>query len=281
MKMRKSITLSDNVYIIKETIKKPNERLKFYELIFEHLFKEKPINYDKIEEPQIQTAIAILLPELRKIHSKFNNRNGKNNNKNSDSLFICKKNNNETKRNLTEKCGDFSSDYYNINNIINYIYNIINQSINNNKNTISYVNITNKDIITNSLKKISQENAEQYKIFIKLLNELCQKEKIKINGVWVEQTEALDTIVGILTKDTGVNQLLLKIDEVSQLKGLKNKTNYLISSLFNLANSIKNSYTKYNINQQKQIPTGNDIIKHNYTIEQLNSVYDNLDDIEI
>lgn len=274
---RKTITISYELFEAVSKVRQPENRLEIYETMFSYLFKNKPIEYSKIKSDTVSSILAYMMPDIRKIQSKFENGNTKKGTKNTASLFCCSQASSELQANISEE----NASDYNIYNTINNLFLIINQSVNHNKKYNSYINITNKDYITDSLKKICQKNENHYKIVTKVLNELCGKEKIKINGVWVEQAEALDTIVGLLTSEDGIEQLSLKIDEVAQAQGLKNKLGYLTTALFNLSKNLKNKnvhsgYTRANTSYN----ANSDIISHNYTAEQLKSVYDNLDDFD-
>lgn len=276
-KKRKTLTMTYELFEAVSKVKSPDERLEIYEIMFNHFFKSKPIEYSKIKSDTVSSIIAFMMPDIRKIQSKFDNGNTKKSTKNNASLFTCYNNISQQQANGSK---DLPSDY-NIYNIINNIYKLINQSLNNSKSNNSYINITNKDIMVKSLQEINQNNTMHYEALVKVINEIIGKEKIKINGVWLEQAEALDTIAALLVSQEGGRQLALKIDEVAQTQGLKNKLGYLTSALYNLSkdlakNSNNSSYKYYN--QNKSNPG---MLTHNYTAEQLNSVYDDLDTVEI
>ena len=278
-KKRKTLTMTYELFEAVSKVKSPEERLQIYEIMFNHFFKNKPIDHSKIESETVSSILAFMMPDIRKIQSKYDNRIGKKSTKNNASLFLCNQKVIEQQQPTTA----FStSDYYNIYNIINNIYLIINQSVSNSKNNNSYINITNKDIMTKSLQEISQENATHYEALVNVINEVASKEKIKINGVWVERATALDTIAGLLVSQEGVQQLSLKIDEVAQTQGLKNKLGYLTSALYNLSKDLaKNLKSNISYKSYNQSKSNSGMLTHNYTAEQLNSVYDDLDTVEI
>lgn len=275
-KKRKTLTITYELFEAVSKVKSADDRLEIYETMFNYFFKNKPIEYSKIKSDTASSIIAFMMPDIRKIQSKFDNGNTKKSTKNNASLFICNTNISKEQAKLSE---DLPSDYYNIYNIINNILNIINQSINSGKINNSYINITNRDIMVKSLQKISQENAIHYEALVKVINEVASKEKTKINGVWVESAEALDTIAWLLVSQEGAHQLSLKINEVAKIQGLKNKLSYLTSALYNLSKDLAKKSINKATYQSKQKTS--DIITHNYTAEQLKSVYDDLDSVQI
>jgi len=278
-KKRKTLTIPSELFEAVSKVKLADDRLEIYETLFNYFFKNKPIEYTKIKSDTVSSILAFMTPDIRKMQAKYDNRIGKKSTKSNASLFLC--NQNVIKQQETTTAFS-TSDYYNIYNIINNIYLIINQSVNNSKINNSYINITNKDIMTKSLQEISQENATHYEALVRVINEVASKEKIKINGVWVERAEALDTIAGLLVSQEGLRQLALKIDEVAQTQELKNKLGYLTSALYNLSKDLaKNLKSNISYKSYNQSKSNSGMLTHNYTAEQLNSVYDDLDNIEL
>lgn len=128
--------------------------------------------------------------------------------------------------------------------------------------------------------------------FLELIQRLCQEQKpLKIKGVYTSPDEILNKLVNLFAGESdAINQKLIKIfayfDDRVEFGTVKNTYKYLISILYNVAREQVGSLESIPILQfpQKQPTTSytdQEIMRHNYTQEQLNSIYDSLDNIEI
>lgn len=274
---RQMVSMPKMIYELINRLKNGYRELA-YDTLFRAMFDNKEIKYDDLPDEVINVLIVAKY-ELKKIKSKYENGRVEKT-KSNDPIFASKNSRSETKRNEANLSENSASDYYNkIQNNINYIYNIINQS--NNKINNSYIIITNKDIMVKSMQKISQENKKEYETLLEVFRKICSEKEIKINGVAHTQAVVLDKISGLLINQERVQQLLLKISEVEQTEGLRNKINYLTSALFNLCKTLESNKSITNNFQKSKNQTPAGFMTREYTSEYLNSLTDSLDNVEL
>ena len=122
--------------------------------------------------------------------------------------------------------------------------------------------------------------------FLELIQRLCQEQKpLKIKGVYTSPDEILNKFMNLFRCEKEVsNKQLIEVFEYFDNKveqdTIKNTYKYLISILYNVAR--EGLFSTVPQIQQKQPYTSfaNQEI-NNYTQEQLNAIYDSLDNIEI
>lgn len=273
-KKRQTITLTRDFYNATKWMKDEN-RLEFYDTVFRSLFDNKSIDYEKIKSENVASALAILSPALSAITSKYENRVGKKLKENS-SPFLCSPSSIEMERNGTKRNGDFSSDYYSIYNILYNI--IINQSSISNK--LKYIKYENLNLLQNALNQINQQCDEKtIKKLKQVFEKLSANEAVSINGVAQKSISVIDKIVELLLSPNAPLKIKEKVEELDNLPGIRNPVGYLISALYNLACEKPLVVTKPKTTRSY---TDQEIMRHNYTKEQIDSIFNtNLDEIEI
>ena len=128
--------------------------------------------------------------------------------------------------------------------------------------------------------------------FLELAQRLCQEQTpLKIKGVYTSPDEILNKYVSLFAGESdAINKKLIEIfsyfDDKVEQGTVKNTYKYLVSILYNIAREQVGSLESTPILQfpQKQPTTSytdQEIMRHNYTKEQLNAIYDSLDNIEI
>lgn len=131
------------------------------------------------------------------------------------------------------------------------------------------------------------DNFVKYR-FLELAQRLCQEQTpLKIKGVYTSPDEILNKLVNLFRCEPETsNKQLIEVfeyfDEKVETGTIKNTYKYLISILYNVAR--EGPFSTVPQIQQKQPYTSfanQEIMRHNYTQEQLNAVYDSLDNIEI
>lgn len=125
--------------------------------------------------------------------------------------------------------------------------------------------------------------------FLELAQRLCQEQTpLKIKGVYTSPDEILNKFVNLFRCEPKTsNKQLIEVfeyfDEKVETGTIKNTYKYLISIFYNVAR--EGSFSTVPQIQQKQPYTSfanQEIMQHNYTQEQINSIFNtNLDEIEI
>ena len=274
---RKTVTISDNVFQTLYRVKDDQERLTCYDTIFKALFTNSPVKMSALSET-VQLAVSCLMPELRKIQSKYTN--GKTVKKqNLSSVFLsCEQNGSEAKQNEAKKIESFSPDYNNNNNSINNnIYNIL---ISSSSNIFNKTTNYTSNALAETLNQFANTAPGEFKKFCKTIKLLNQNEMVKINGVFKNSKEVIESIAELLLNPSGLEQIKLQYAELEKKSSeIKNKSKYEISAIFNLANDLKSQkFVKYH----GQTKSSNlDYEQRNYTEEEYQAVFDNLDNAEI
>lgn len=127
---------------------------------------------------------------------------------------------------------------------------------------------------------------------LELAQRLCQEQKpLKIKGVYTSPDEILNKLVNLFAgENDAINQKLIKtfayFDEKVEFGTVKNTYKYLVSILYNVAReqigSLESTPTlKFPQKQPTTSYTDQEIMRHNYTKEQIDAVFDDLDNIEI
>lgn len=271
MEKRKNVTFSRDIFNALKRLKDP-ERLEIYDSLFSHFFDGKTIDYEKIKSDVVQAVLSCLTPEMRKIQIKYDNGSCEKLNKNS-SLFNCENNGSETKRTEANASERDCSDYL-IQTIYEYIYN--NQSINLNNIYINNIIYNNRQIMQKCLKSLkSDKQATLENVMTKVMT--SKENQVKIAGEPKNAAEVLDTICALLLEPSKTEEMNQKINEIKNLKSLHNPLSYLTVALYNLARS--QSQPKNSSNSATR--ANSEIISHNYSREELQKVFDDLDTDEI
>lgn len=125
---------------------------------------------------------------------------------------------------------------------------------------------------------------ENFEKIIKAVEKVAKSQSIKVGGLVKSPGEVLDKIVGLLLTEGAGEQIKIKLDNLSQTTGITSPTSYLIASLYNLAIDFeiesKHIVSQFPLKQTKN-QNSDALRQRTYTKEELESLYDNLDDIEI
>lgn len=269
--IRNTVTLSKEFFEASEKMI-DSDRLLFFDTIFNHFFKGENIRYSEIKSPIVSVALAILTPTLRKLQSKF--ENGCQKKEKTTSIFLCRQKTSESQANLSRR---FSSDYIDI--IINIINKYIIQSIkkNNSKDSIIYNINIRKKLESMSVRVGEPGMALLAEIFSSLEAKIDAKESVKINKQEIAGAEVLEQINKLLERSDS-EPLEQKLQEILILKKegrLYNPAGFLISSLYNLSKELN-----YNFHIQKN-NYKDSYLTRNYTPEELASVVDDIDTVEL
>lgn len=127
---------------------------------------------------------------------------------------------------------------------------------------------------------------------LELAQRLCQEQKpLKIRGVYISPDEILNKYVSLFAGEAdSVNKKLIEIfsyfDEKVESGTVKNTYKYLVSILYNVAREQVGSLTTPTYKMQSNSPvksyTNQEIMCHNYSKEQIDSIFNtNLDEIEL
>ena len=294
--MRKNLTIPCNFYLQSKKLN-GEERLEFFDTIFDLFFNDKAFNFSKIKNEKVSILLSCLAPEIRKIQAKYDSgkttkkqKNDKikscKNTKNLDNFF-CEKNKSETKQNLASE-SKTPSDIIKSDTIIN----------NNNKKINNFGlsdaepdedKLIISDEFNSALIKLDSLLGSHFSWFFDSLCYLSSQDNILINGNIVPANAVLEKIESMACDEKSHIKILEKYRIFDSLGVPKTKIKYQISSLYNLAlelertkctNLNQNTYFTNYIRPQKS-EANKEIITHNYTAEQLNSVFDDIDTVEI
>ena len=132
------------------------------------------------------------------------------------------------------------------------------------------------DELVARIKKISALDpaiAQRTLILVEQLQN--DEEKIKISGKRTARAEILRAYNQMLGQSDALERLQFAYHEVDTTPGVRNPYKYTVALLYNVAtNSPKPEYTK-----EKSPREG--MMTHNYTKEQLDSLWTNFDEIEL
>lgn len=127
---------------------------------------------------------------------------------------------------------------------------------------------------------------------LELAQRLCQEQKpLKIKGVYISPDEILNKYVSLFAGESdAINKKLIEIfsyfDNKVEQGMVKNTYKYLVSILYNVSREQVGSLTTPTYKIQSNSPvksyTNQEIMCHNYTQEQIDSIFNtNLDEIEL
>ena len=269
------------------------ERLEFFDTIFDIFFNEKTLDYSKIKSEKVSIILSCISPEIRKIQAKYDSGKAtkkiKNNRikmqkitKNLDTFF-CKNSESETEQVLPNEI-KISSDNIKFNN-----NNIINNQIrlSDEENDIKLI-LNNFNIDFSKLKNLLGDYFNWFYDSIKFLN---YQTNLVISGKTIPAKSVLSKILNMASDERFYTNIFEKYKTLEQLGVPKTKIKYQISSLYNLALEIENvsekssgsikNFLSTNYSAKPSTEPNSEIFTHNYTKEQLKNVFDDLDLVEI
>lgn len=265
---RKSVTLSDIIFGLIDRLSDA-ERLIAYDSINRPLFYGKEIDYKGLPD-RVQDVLIVANYEIRKMQTKYKNGCSEKRVFNSDASS-CQNLGSKNKQKKATKKQTKPSDY-NINNISNYIY-ILNQSI---SQSVFLENKTQDALLVlvelaKSIKNLAPTESGR---LLEAVERLSGVEGVKVVGKMVSQEKLATQIKQNLQPLSPKNlaaELKAMFENIDAHR-TNDKINYSIVSLYNL----KTSYNTF-----KKVSGVNDFLTRDLTNEQINSLVDNVDSIQI
>ena len=284
--MRKTVTIPRDLFLeLKDFKMETRQKLLYY--VLDNLFDGK-ITTNEIPE-EIRDAYIGFKYEFGKIQKQYDNgkKSVQKNTKQKNTGLFCPFD--DTQKDPTSTQPNPYDYDYNIKNN-NKLTNIINIYINNQSvsqlNKYKYINnnlpFGKLIIMVGQVQKICGE--ENFEKIIKAVEKVAKLQSIKVGGLVKSPGEVLDKIVGLLLTEGAGEQIKIKLDNLSQTTGITSPTSYLIASLYNLAidfeKESKHIVSQFPLKQTKN-QNSDALRQRTYTKEELESLYDDLDDIEI
>lgn len=243
-----------------------SERLIFYDGLLHHFLEGENLPQNNISD-SLKVAFACVTPQIRVLQSKFNNGAQKKYTEKAKAS-LCLNERSELKRTEANQ-----SESYNINNPFPKLIYILNKYNNSNQSSArmcAHARETNKttsdDEILRCLTQIEKEDQSIFQFFQKLINEVETK-IIKIGGIETPPEKIIKSIRRCVMNPNFINMLATARDESNQPE-VRDQLKYAVSVLYNLCNKVF------------EVPPA-DFSQRSYTKEELNSLFDNLDDIPL
>ncbi len=280
---RKNLTLPRLFFdLIKN--KKDTDRLETYDTIFNYFFDEKQIDYENLSEVS-QTIVACLSLEIRKLDKQFKNGcvSEKKLFENTED-FACENflgqpraNQGPTEGQLRANRGPKKPPLRARVNDINYNNNIYNQSISQSVSQDKCEQSEKIKMLGHALEEVFEKIKSDAPVLWSRLSNTVKKimttgENLKINKKIVDREEVLEKIyanfhnMGVAELHKTVGEIFAEIDS----RPVNNLKMYEIATLYNFKNT-------QNLGLSKK--DNSNYLKHNYTSEQLNDVFDDLDSV--
>ena len=289
IKNRKTITLDQDILNISKALE-PEERKEFFLQLVEHFLEDK--QFPDTVSPCLKVALAAASPTIRKLQSKF--QNGK-----CTKATSCPKNESElkpTKANAPAHMYNNQSFSKNkVSSSINFINtnqpnNVINKNTNLYKNLCTYIiyiknqpNLNAQQIknplnyeqrIAEALNNLQNKNQQAFFNFEKAVNNVTSNNIIKISGVSHNREEIVSAFLKLLLSSAGVQTVCDLSDELESTVDVRNKTAYFITMLWNRSkNPTKQKENKHDVQP--------DFEHRTYTENELNNLFDSLDDMGV
>ena len=265
MKKRRTITLSQDILVIANALSNSN-RLVFYDTIINHFLAGETMPTGENVPSELRVAFAGALPQLRAMESKYDNGTVEKKFTGRTKATLCPSGGSEIKRNKA----NVSEPYNNIYPFPNLIY-IFNKYITTNQSTAHTCEKTFKQTIVASaeevLSKLRRENQQLYQYFYTIIQTIDKSGAVNIYGTPVPSSKIIQTIL----------ELVQNPNFQTVLNSARNK-----SSEANVRDSIKYSITYlYNQATNKPKQQSQDFKQREYSEEELNSLFDNPDDVEV
>ena len=274
---RQSVTLSRRFLELAGELN-DKDRLTCYDKILNHLFNEIPIKTQG-ESDALRITLACLGPELRKAQTQYENGIISKKLSTNTKGFLCHFDGSQQQANSKP---EKSPNDYNIYNNKNILY-TNNQSNHQHDKTqdVSFDAITNGNVemyahaLEKILKQIQTINAMVSLRTAETLSKIVKSESIKIKKEEYAPAQVLKQIYETIRQiePGGLAELLQELFNDIDARKVTNKTKYEIMSLFHIHTRVKTNKKTQKKKESFQ--------QHNYTPEQLNSVYTDLDKVEI
>lgn len=243
-------------------------------------FDGKKINYSDYNE-ETQVALACILPDLRRVQSQFDNGKREKNQAKSTKGVVCPVEPSQIQPNLAKPEPSIYNNIYNINNNINN-----KQTITNNNRQSGF----DKEIYTKletELGRLQTSSAatrgELQKELVNRFSELAyrvwlERKPLTINGTQLAPAQVLERYMHIF--EPNPEQTIRKLMRIFHMfdtacteRAITNTFKYAVSLFYNQA--LEPAHVKETNNSAAEFST------RNYTAEEMNSLYDNLDELEI
>lgn len=256
------------------------DRLNCYDKLFKHLFNGEPIKM-KEESEALKIALACLGPELRKAQAQYENGIiSKKLSTNTKGLLCQFDGSQQRADNKPEKCPNDNIIYNNKN--ILYTNNQSNHQ-HGKMQDVSFDAITNGNVevyahaLEKILKQIQSINAMVSLRTAETLSKIVKSESIKIKKEEYAPAQVLKQIYETIRQiEPGeLAELLQELFNDIDARKVTNKTKYEIMSLFHIHTRIKTNVRKTTQGKKDGFQ------KHNYTPEQIKSVFTDLDNVDI
>lgn len=278
---RQSVTLTRRFL---DLITELNEadRLIAYDKILNHLFNEIPIE-TKGDSDAVRVMLACLAPELRKAQAQYDNGKISKKLATSSQGFFCPVDGSQIEASDKRKGASIDNNIIITNNQV-YTNNQSNQGGKKQNYTFDALMDGNIEAYTHALEQILKQlqpiNAMIALRTAETLSKIVKVQSIKIKGNDLSPVQILKQIYETVRQVPGekLAEVLEQLYNDIDTRKITNKSKYEIMSLYNI-------HTRVTINnspiKQKNYDPWHDHLKHNYTHEQLNSIFDNLDDTDI
>ena len=273
---RKTLTLSSEFYE-KLIHLEPETKHGVLDVVFDFFFAGKSFCYSDFST-DTKTALACIMPDLRRIQTQFDNGKVKKKSKQNSQGLLCPHDASQTKPNKAN-ASQADSSIYNKD-----IYNIYN-----NKQTITNIAAGDPMVIeklhneiltkTDGLKSTPGAADHQQSIvrFEDLVTRLAHEQAAPIvNGEPVQVDKILDRYLNIFAAANNtaalkhLDRIFRLLDEACIEKKITNSYKYLIALFYNQA-----------IIQEHDQEKKTDFSQRSYTSEEMNSLFDDLDEIKI
>lgn len=288
MKNRKTITLDQDILNISKALE-PEERKDFFLQLVEHFLEDK--QFPENVSPCLKVALTAASPTIRKLQSKF--QNGK-----CTKATSCPKNESESKPteanppahmyNNQSFSNNKASSSIKFNN--NQPTNVINNNTNLYKNLCTYIiyiknqpNLNAQQIktplnyeqrIAEALNKLQNKNQQAFFNFEKAVNNVTSSNIIKFSGINYSHIQIIPFFINLLICPAGVQTVCDLSDELESTVGVRNKTAYFTTMLWNCSkNPTKQKEIKHDVQP--------DFEHRTYTENELNNLFDSLDDMGV
>lgn len=244
------------------------DRLTLYDALNDHFLDGKPFEYNSYSYT-VQTLLAYLASDMRLLETKYTNAK---NAKKSASLLNCKQIIGETKPNEALKSDTINIPYnkYNTENKYNLLYKQTTVCAPAYAREETNKNINDGDELVARLQKIAALDPATAQRTLTLVEQLqADDETIRISGKPTARAEILRAYNQMCGRPDALERLQYAYHEADTTPRVKNPYKYTVSLLYNVAtNTPKPDYGK---------APAEEIQQHQYSPEELNSLFDNLD----
>lgn len=249
-----------------------SDRLTVYDALNDYFLDGKPLQYDSYSYT-VQTILACIAPEMRLLETKYLNRK---NAKKSVSLLNCKKIDDENVPDVSQKSDTIKIPYnkYNTDNKYNFLYKQTTARAHAYASENLNKTINDGDELVARIEKIAALDPATAQRTLTLVEQLqSDAETIRISGKPTRRAEILHAYNKMLGRADALERLQYVYHEADIAPGVHNPYRYTVALLYNVATDApKPEYNKATVEE---------IERHKYSSEELNALFDNLDDIGI